>query len=384
MGKSIRILADDLTGALDTAAAFAGNVPVYLGRPPEEDKTANRVSVVATPTRDAPADALASLLAPTANWFKSGGLSFKKVDSLLRGNTFAEVAWLFKNARFTRVIFAPAFPAQGRITVDDRQWRVRTEKDEKHREAVAVPLRAAFAERGLSVGSSLDELADAWIPEVTTDDDLDRVVRQAVLSASASISASAADAGSLWVGCAGLGNALARHFGLSPCAGSASPLTANPGPTIFVSASFQTVFREQWAQLRASRSLSAVAEAGDPARIATVIDQVRAGAGEAWFDLSLRKTLGREEAMKGLEAAAESLAGELPKPGRLIVVGGDTLLALCRAAKAEGLLTYPSIRPGWGCARLLGGIWSDVPCYTRSGAFGAADDLVALFGVIEG
>jgi uncharacterized protein YgbK (DUF1537 family) len=366
----IRILADDLTGALDTAAAFAGKVPVYLGRPPEEDKTANRVSVVATPTRDVPADALASLLAPVAAWFKSGGLSFKKVDSLLRGNTFAEVAWLFKNARFARVIFAPAFPAQGRITVDDRQWLIRPEKE--RREAVAVPLRAAFAERGLSAGQALDEPADAWIPEVMTDEDLDRVVRRA-----------ASETASLWVGCAGLGNALARHFGLSPRAGSASPLVADAGPTIFVSASFQTVFREQWARLRACRSVPAVAEAGDAARIAAAIRLARAGAEEAWFDLSPREPIGQEEAMNGLEAATGKLAGELPKPGRLIVVGGDTLLALCRATKAEGLLTHPSIRPGWGCARLLGGAWSGAPCYTRSGAFGAADDLVALFGALK-
>ncbi|MDR0439768.1 MAG: hypothetical protein LBI59_02110 [Candidatus Accumulibacter sp.] len=376
MEKNIRILADDLTGALDTAAAFAGNVPVYLARPPEEDKAANRVSVVATATRDVPADALAALLTPAADWFKSGGLSFKKVDSLLRGNTFAEIAWLFKNLRFTRVIFAPAFPAQGRITVDDRQWRVCAEEDEKRREAVAVPLRAAFAELGLRSGRSFDEPADVWIPEVATDEDLDRVVRQAAPASSG--------ADSLWVGCAGLGNALARHFGLSPKAdsGSAVPLAAGPGPAIFVSASFQTVFREQWARLRASRSVPAVAEAGDAARIAAAIGLTRAGAGEAWFDLSPRESIGQEEALNGLKAAAERLAGELPKPGRLIVVGGDTLLALCRATKAEGLLTHPPIRPGWGCARLLGGAWSDAPCFTRSGAFGAADDLVALFGAL--
>ena len=35
--RRIRILADDLTGALDTAAVFAGPVPVYIDRPPESD-----------------------------------------------------------------------------------------------------------------------------------------------------------------------------------------------------------------------------------------------------------------------------------------------------------------------------------------------------------
>ena len=65
------------------------------------------------------------------------------------------------------------------------------------------------------------------------------------------------------------------------------------------------------------------------------------------------------------------------------MVGGDTLLGLCRASGAEGLLAHPSIRQGWGCARLMGGVWDGVPCYSRSGAFGAADDLVALFGALK-
>jgi uncharacterized protein YgbK (DUF1537 family) len=375
MGNSIRILADDLTGALDTAAAFAGNVPVYFGHPPEAadmNEAANPVSIVATATRDVTVDALPALLAPTAGWFRSGGLSFKKVDSLLRGNTFNEVVWQFGNARFERVIFAPAFPAQGRVTADDRQWVVRAEEDGLRREAVSVPLRAAFAERGLSVAQSFDEPANVWIPEVATDYDLDRVVRQAIV----------ADAGSLWVGSAGLGYALARHFGLSPRAG-ATPLVAGAGPTIFVSASYQPAFHKQWARLSASRSITAVAEAGDAAKIAAAIGQVRDGAGEAWFDLSPREIIPQKQAMNGLAAAAQKLAGELPKPGCLIAVGGDTLLALCRAAQSRGLLTYPSIRPGWGCARLLGGAWDGVSCYTRSGAFGTADDLVSLFGALQ-
>lgn len=365
----IRILADDLTGALDTSAAFSGNVPVYIDHPPAADGQA-MVAVVATPTRDVPVEKLPAFLRPVVDWFTSGRLSFKKVDSLLRGNTFAEVAWLYRNGGFKRVVFAPAFPAQGRITADDRQWVVRPGRD---REAVAMPLEAAFAALGLRAGMMLDEKADVWIPEVATDGDLDRVVQQA------------GDCGGsvLWVGSAGLGNALARRFSLSPCAGTASPLEAGMGPTILVSASFQPVFREQWALLRAGRAVAAVAEAGDAARVATTIEMVRAGAAEAWFDLSPRETVGSDEAMRRLDMNTQLLVEKLPTPGQLVVVGGDTLLGLCRDSGADGLLAHPSIRQGWGCARLMGGVWDGVPCYSRSGAFGAADDLVALFGALN-
>ena len=369
----IRILADDLTGALDTAAAFSGNVPVYIDRPPAAaSDTGYPVAVVATPTRDVPADALPEFLVPVIDWFTSGRLSFKKVDSLLRGNTFAELAWLYRNAPFERVIFAPAFPAQGRITADDRQWLVRPGQA---REAVAVPLRAAFAALGLHSGQRLDPEADVWIPEIATDDELDRAVLQEDV----------AKAGVMWVGSAGLGNALARRFGLSPRAGSASPLAPGAGPTVLVSASFQPVFREQWAMLEVAHSVQAVAvaEAGDAAQILRAIEAARRGATEAWFDLSPRATISLDEARRHLIANTRLLVDHLPIPGQLVVVGGDTLLGLCRASGAEGLLAFPSIRPGWGCARLMGGAWDGVPCYSRSGAFGVADDLVALYDALE-
>ena len=150
-----------------------------------------------------------------------------------------------------------------------------------------------------------------------------------------------------------------------------------------ISASFQPVFREQWALLRASRPAQAVAEAGDDAGIALAIERARGGAGEAWFDLSPRETIRPEDALRRLEANARRLVENLPVPGRLIVVGGDTLLSLCRASAAVGLSARSSIRPGWGCARLMGGTWDGVPCYSRSGAFGAADDLAALVCALE-
>jgi len=368
----IRILADDLTGALDTAAAFSGRVPVYIDCPPDTPGAGidSPVSVVATATRDVPVEAMPALLSPVVGWFTSGSLSFKKVDSLLRGNTFDEVAWLYRQGRFGKAIFAPAFPAQGRVTLNDRQWVVRPGGV---REAVASPLRAAFEKSGLQAGPQRDERVAVWIPEVVTDDDLDRVVLQGASN----------DASVMWIGSAGLGNALARRFGLSPQPGNASALDVGVGPTVLVSASFQPVFREQWTLLGSARAVRGVAEAGDAAQIDEAIGRARAGDKEVWFDLSPRETVSPAQATSLLKTNTEMLVAQLPKPGQLVVVGGDTLLGLCRASGAAGLLAHPSIRPGWGCARLMGGAWDGVPCYSRSGAFGTADDLVALYGALR-
>ncbi len=373
--SGIRILADDLTGALDTAAAFAGNVPVYFGSPPSSaDAVSFPVAVVATPTRDVATDALPGFLRPVIDWLKGGGLSFKKVDSLLRGNTFEEVAWIFRHAGFDGALFAPAFPAQGRITQNNRQWIVRQGGESK--EAVAVPLQEVFADLGLLAGENVGPTGvwpEIWMPEALSDADLDRIVLQAKTR----------NNNLLWVGSAGLGNALARSHGLSPAQEKAEPLPRGKGPTVLVSASFQSVLRKQWSLLCSHHTAQAVAEGADAGQLAEAVELARTGAGQVWLDLSPRERISAEQAQSLLAANTHMLVDSLPKPGQLIVIGGDTLLGLCQASGAKALLAHPSIRAGWGCARLMGGIWDGVPCYSRSGAFGTADDLLALYGALN-
>ena len=121
---------------------------MFIDRPPAPGTPhyATPLAVTATPTRDVAPGELPGLLGPALDWFASADIAFKKVDSLLRGNSFAEIAWLMGQGRFARAVFAPAFPAQGRITVDDRQWLV---TPDLARHGVATPLGASFADLGL-------------------------------------------------------------------------------------------------------------------------------------------------------------------------------------------------------------------------------------------
>ncbi|MGH7051127.1 MAG: four-carbon acid sugar kinase family protein [Acetobacteraceae bacterium] len=92
---ALRLLADDLTGALDTAAAFAvraGPLPVFP--PGQLPLRLPRSAAVATGLREQPERAaahamrsLASLLAP-----RPSTLSYLKLDSLLRGHPTIEIA----------------------------------------------------------------------------------------------------------------------------------------------------------------------------------------------------------------------------------------------------------------------------------------------------
>ena len=370
----IRILADDLTGALDTAAAFCGDVPVFIDTPPDVNSPYRRatVSVVATPTRDVPAETLPTHLAPTLNWFTSGTLAYKKVDSLLRGNTFAEIAWLQTHGGFVGTIFAPAFPAQGRITTNDRQWVIKNGED---MQPVARPLQPAFAELGVATCPSYESrgtIPAVWIPEVRDDADLDRIA--ALLDTATSTY--------LWGGSAGLAHAIARRRGLVPGSDTTTPPVRRDGPTVLISASFQPTLYAQWDALKAALPTPAIAERARPEEIAHALALAQKGAKQVRFDLSPRKAMTQEESMRLLQRNISQLVDGLPKPGQVMVVGGDTLLGLCRTTGAGALLASASIRTGWGCARLIGGCWDGVHCYSRSGAFGSPDDLIGMMRLL--
>lgn len=113
----LRIVADDLTGALDTAAPFAAAtdpVPVFW------DQTRRSGSyALDTETRERRTD--------TYGWVEhlhGAALSVKKIDSLLRGRTAEEILACLEGGRFRSAVIAPAFPAQDRITRLGRQyWR---------------------------------------------------------------------------------------------------------------------------------------------------------------------------------------------------------------------------------------------------------------------
>ncbi len=335
---TLRILADDLTGALDSAATFAGEVPVFLDAPGAPEGSG--VSVVATATRDMPAAELPALLAPSLPWLRGADVAFKKVDSLLRGNTFVECAHVASG--FDRVVFAPAFPQQGRLTHDGRAWV----------EQPGASMSQPIGERPIAEAFAGLPLPEVWVPDARSDDDLRRI---------AALSLQEASRGWLWCGSAGLAQALAEVHGLRSA--GAAPIVPSAPPVMLVSASHHAVSRRQWARLR-----GAVAPSADL----------------ALFDLSPAERLSPTQAAELLARQTGEIAAGPVRPATLIVVGGDTLRALCQASGARSLLAQASPRAGWGRARLVGGRWDGVPVFSRSGAFGDDEDLVEIVGALTG
>lgn len=120
----ILAIADDLTGALETGAKFAGRgltvrVTVETSVSVVPDVQA---LVINTESRHLPATEAARIVyeaAVSASRF-SPWLIYKKTDSTLRGNIRAELRALQKVFSDRALIYAPAYPEMGRTVKDGR------------------------------------------------------------------------------------------------------------------------------------------------------------------------------------------------------------------------------------------------------------------------
>src|ERR1700733_3416791 len=143
----MRLLADDLTGALDTAARFTGRfgpIPVHLG--PKVPDISGHAALDLACRDGSQGNAIAATRAAAA--FLNDDLAFKKIDSLLRGHWAAELAVLLATGSYRHCVFAPAFPEQGRVTVQGRQYVV---DDHGNIRRLAVDISAALARHGLTM-----------------------------------------------------------------------------------------------------------------------------------------------------------------------------------------------------------------------------------------
>lgn len=121
----IGVIADDLTGAAELAAAglrqgLRAEIVREGGRP---GGTAELVCVD-TDSRSCPADEAARRAAAAANMLRSSGAGwiYKKVDSVLRGNVIPEIEAVMVQLGLRRALMLPANPSLGRVIRDGRYF----------------------------------------------------------------------------------------------------------------------------------------------------------------------------------------------------------------------------------------------------------------------
>ncbi len=344
----LRLIADDLTGALDSAAELTGLCgPVPL-RWTDDVDVAGSLAIDAG-TREASHDGAVARLHMLAPMLCGADIAFKKIDSLLRGHVAAELATCMAVGDWRHVVLAPAFPAQGRIT---RGGRVLVRQASGAPESVAPDLNALLAAAGLQArrGHPSAPLPPGLsVFDVEEDADLAGIVALG----------RAASGPVLWCGSGGLARALADTA-------TAEASTALHGPVLGLFGSDQAVTARQITACGDCAISIVAGDQPDAARVACMMDK----AGVAMVRVALSDGLDRADAARRIAAAMAGLTQRLPPPGTLIAAGGETLRAICAAVGARGLEAVGIVQPGVPRSVLRGGAWDGVTVVSKSGAFG--------------
>ena len=315
----LRLLADDLTGALDSAARFVpltGPVAVTWS-----DVLADGPVAIDSATRDVPAEAARDRIKQLAPLLDGGEPAFKKIDSLLRGHVALELAECAQ--RFDHCVLAPAFPFQGRVTRHGRQL---ARSGDRWRDT-GIDLTAELRQHGVLIP----------VRDAETDADLDAIVTEGRrLSGRV-----------LWCGTGGLAGALAGRSSTAP------PVLQSP--ILALIGSDHPVTRAQVAAV--PRAL----------RQAVVVCELPPG-------------ITRPQARRRIGESFAALLQRAERPGTLFATGGETLRDLCNALGVTWLEVDGEIEPGVPTSLLRGGAWDGQRLVSKSGAFGGTGFLGALLG----
>ncbi|MBU8540978.1 four-carbon acid sugar kinase family protein [Falsiroseomonas tokyonensis] len=345
----LRLLADDLTGALDSAAELTGLCgPVPL-RWTDGAAPAGSLAID-TGTREVAREKAVVRLRRMAPHWRGADIAFKKIDSLLRGHVAAELAACMAMGAWHHVVLAPAFPAQGRIT---REGHVLVRQAEGGFRALAPSLPELLAGEGLQ--PQRGQPGGPLPPGLSIFDAEEEADLAAVVALGRTASAPV-----LWCGSGGLARALAAS---APACTS----QALPRPVLGLFGSDQPATARQLAAC----GEQALRIAGGDDAVAARIGAMLRDQGVAMVGMDLPGGLARDVAAARIAGILNDLIPRLPAPTTLVAAGGETLRAICEAAGASGLQAVGLVQPGVPRSVLRGGAWDGVTVVSKSGAFGS-------------
>ena len=338
----LAIIADDLTGTLDSAAPFAGrglHTEVVLQPEAIADALAENPAVlsISTGTRDMPLEEARKVTVTILSSLPSGTALFKKVDSRLKGNIAAEL----DVTPFRSALVAPAIPDFGRVV---RSGCV---------EGFGVDLPIAVVDR---LGR---HAAHCSIPDTCSQQEMQAALR-----------AAQADGCDLLIGARGLADALAQQM---TGRADGQPAVLPEGAALFVIGSRDPITLSQVDELGHSRQVHYNAapngELTPPIHCTAPLTLVQAIPGTvpaAPAEVSAR--------------LAEGVHPQLTRSAKILLLsGGATAEAVLRTMSISRLRLVGECLPGLGLA------FSQGHCIiAKSGGFGQRDTLKKLADMILG
>ncbi|MGD9071414.1 MAG: four-carbon acid sugar kinase family protein [Desulfobacterales bacterium] len=401
------VIADDLTGAADTGIQFGrfGNQTLLV--PHKELAGINPGSIkgvlaVTTESRNLSPAAAGERVRQTGMAVGRLGpqMAFKKIDSCMRGNIGAEVAALADAFGCRGALIAPAFPAQGRITLHDVHYvhNIPVADSEMARDPVS-PVRASRLSALIAlqyrqpVGriDAVDLDGDPWRLKTLVEGLLKQGRRLIVCDAAHQrhlevVARLANDQFPhlLLAGSAGLAQALVRCQFEGTEVRPAS-MDAVGEHLLFVCGSGSDVLKSQVEAL--TRKTGIPRHIMVPGRSASPSDRSDAiakdlASGAVVLQLAPAGSLVYDnDAARQLAAETAAIVRHL-RPDGLFLSGGDTAAAVLGAIEASAIRLQVEILPGVIQGTVIGGTGDGLPVITKAGAFGEPDTLLQLYGLL--
>ena len=401
------ILADDLTGANDTAVQYkncGASSIVSVGMPDSESIShfaGYDVISVNTDSRAMPSAKAYDAVYEACRFFNKNGAAapYKKIDSVLRGNPGAELDAVMDSFESDFAFVCPAYPENGRVVKsgilhagDDKIDAVKTVAGDMKRSVRSVPLEVvrdgAAAVGKYMLGEASKSGASVFVLDACSESDL-KSIYDAALSFPEKY---------VLCGSAGLARFDAMRFAEKKKE-AAENLPLKDGFTLVISGSRNKKTRMQFQKLcdyvhtrcivadtktikyggeskvvndcfeKAARRIAA----GDTALLVVLSSLFED------FRIALKDSDENYREADVLSRALGKLAARIYEafPLRAIVsCGGDTTVRLCNALGAFGIEPVCEIVPGTPLGILVGGKADSLPIITKSGGFG--DDSVLI------
>lgn len=404
MRGRLAIIADDLTGAADSAVQFAkvGMTTRVLTDADKLRRFARASDVVSLDTETRESDSRTAYLKVrrSARLLKQSGFRvfFKKLDSTLKGNPGSEIGALMDELGFSTSIVAPAVPENRRTTVDGHQivnGRV-TEgsfipdllREGAKEQIVCVPL--AVVRRGRrallktmargkgSRGRTIFVVDATNGAELRTIAEVGKELRALLCGASA------------------LAAQLSRIYRFKPLlvvCGSSNEASMRQVKEATDSALATTVKVDTRNALRkeeagmisrlVAKKVAGLLNRGENTIIlsAESLEDVNETI-EAAREMGLHPEEARDKVAKLLGKIAGKVLREC-EVRALLVVGGETAFSVLKEMGAYGLLVEQELLPGIPISKLLGGRHEGLKVVTKAGGFGDVRAMSVVFNCLS-
>jgi D-threonate/D-erythronate kinase len=422
--KKLAIIADDFTGSNDTGVQFskkgfssglvidASGIEKALG---EFD-----ILAVDTESRSAPKETAYNKVLETARILKTIGIPhiYKKIDSTMRGNIGAELEAALGGYGAKAVIAAPAFPENGRITVDGICYVHGVPlADTEFASNPVTPVSSSFipdiisAQTTLKTGilklgiirsgidiavrelrSMIENGAKIIVADAKHDRDLAVTASALSLIDTPIISAGSSAFAAHIADSLGISAEIPKRNPILVVAGSVTETTRVQIDFALAKGYLQEIDNDMQKVLSGNEDAVITKIADDYSKPGTInshmLIRTASKSGDIADAYEIGAKLGIDTA--GTERRIASFLGKLVRGiygalgfHGLILTGGDTAFGAAQSLGARETVIHEEVLPGIPKCIFRGTIYGDIPVITKAGGFGGTDAIARMIEFLE-